>query len=142
MSIKQIEQWRQARLTENGAWARDTMDCVLYAMENRQPCSVLHKESLESLYEYKYLVEIGCDFLIKHPNTKDADSLIRTLRNDAKILWRYLGGKMRCNPAYSEHSLRTIGIFFQCLQMAENWHETVTHHYSQHQADGLGLDDI
>lgn len=127
MSLKQIEQWKQDRLTENGAWAKDTIDCVIYAMEGRQPCSVLYKKSLESLYEYKRLVEIGCEFLTAHPDKKQADMLLRAVNDDSKTLYQWLYDKMRCDLGYSRHILETIGIFFQCLQMTEECGNAVKH---------------
>lgn len=119
MSLQQIEQWRKDRLMHNGAWEPDTIDCIIYGMEARQPCSVLHQPTLENLYEYKRLVEIGCEFLADHPDQKRADMLNRAIRVDAQILWKRLGGQMHCNPIYSEHALWTVGLLFQCLQMTE-----------------------
>ena len=117
MSIQDINQYKQDRLMVDGEWASDTMTCVLYGMENRQPVSSFHNGTIKQIQEYKRLVEIGCEYALERKNAIAAQELNDSVEEDAKILWRSLGIRTTGKLLYNVHNVFVIGILWECMMM-------------------------
>ena len=117
MSIQDINQYKQDRLMVDGEWASDTMTCVLYGMENRQPVSSFHNGMIEQLEEYKRLVEIGCEYAWETKNSIAAQELDHAVGEDARILWGSRGIQAGRIPLYTVYHRSVITMLWECSMM-------------------------